>query len=132
VVFTTGSALGCRRALAWALVAFVVEYGIALADRPRLDVWAPLVGGGLLLIGELASRAVPLRGQPMPEGPASTHMVEALGYALAAILIGVVVVASAAGQPRGSFLLQGASAAAAVGLFFLIGRMAKGRSSMRS
>ena len=37
VVLTVAAVLGWPRALAWALVAFVLEYALALANRPELD-----------------------------------------------------------------------------------------------
>lgn len=69
LVLTTVAALGWRRALARALVGFVVEYAIALANRPPLDLRAPLVGAGMLLVGELASLAMNLATRPAPLAP---------------------------------------------------------------
>lgn len=120
VVLTAVAVLGWRRALAWALVAFVLEYAIALADRPALDLRAPIVGAGLLMVGELASLAQSFDGPSSAQRRTSAQVVETLGSGLGAVVMGALVTATAADRPRAGLLLQIASAAAAVGLLVLM------------
>lgn len=132
VVLTTAAAFGWRRALAWALIGFVVEYAVALADRPAVDIRAPLVAAGLLLVGEFASLAMNL-ARPTPTGrPMIAQVVEAVGLGLGTVVLGTLVIAVAAVQPRAGLLVQAASAAAAVCILVLITRLAKGRTEVRS
>lgn len=131
VVLTVAAVLGWRRALAWALVGFVLEYALALADRPELDLRAPLVAAGLLVVGELASVSRSLGGPTSAQRRTSSLIGEALAFGLGAVAVGALVIAAAADQPRAGLLVQAASAAAAVGVMLLIGRLAKERAPGR-
>jgi hypothetical protein len=131
LALTTAAALGWRRALAWALVAFVVEYALALASRPALDLRAPLVAAGLLVVGELASLAPNLGGTEPAPRRVSAQVFDALGFGLGAVALGALVLAVATNSPRVGILVQAASAAAAVGLLLLITRLAKKRPETR-
>lgn len=113
VALTISAAMRWPRLLAWALAFFVVAYSIALADDPRLDLRVPLIGAGLLVVGELASGTQLWRSQ----------MVEVVGLGLLAILIGDVVLAAAALRVHASLILDGIGAVAAIGLFFLLSRL---------
>lgn len=128
VVLTVAAVLGWRRALAWALVGSVFEYALALANRPELDLRAPLVGAGLLVLGELASVAPTLGAPTSAQRRTSSRIGEALAFGLGAVAVGALVIAAAADQPWAGLLVQAASAAAAVGVMLLIARLAKERA----
>jgi hypothetical protein len=130
-VLTVAAVLGWPRALAWALVAFVLEYALALANRPELDLRAPLVGGGLLALGELASLARSVGAPTSAQRRTSSRIGEALAFGLGAVAVGALVIAAAADQPRAGLLIQAASAASAVGVLLLIARLAKERAPGR-
>jgi hypothetical protein len=129
VVLTVAAAFGWRRALAWALIGLVLEYALALADRPELDLRAPLVGAGLLLVGELASVARSLRAPSPARRRTGCRVGEALAFGLGAVAVGALVLGAAAGRPRAGLLVQAVSAAAAVGVLFLITHLAKERTA---
>jgi hypothetical protein len=128
VSLTVAAVLGWRRALAWALVATVLEYALALADRPELDLRAPLVGAGLLVLGELISVTHSLGAPTSAQRGTGSRVGEALAVGLGAVVVGALVIGAAADQPRAGLLFQAASAAAAVGVLLLIARLARERA----
>jgi hypothetical protein len=67
------------------LASFVIAYSIALEGDPHLDLRVPLIGAGLLVVGELASKTE-LRARSTGSRRGS-HMVEMVGLGLLAILI---------------------------------------------
>jgi hypothetical protein len=131
VILTVAAALGWRRALAWALVGLVLEYALALADRPELDLRAPLVGAGLLVVGELAGVARSLGARTSALRRTGSRVGEALAFGLGAVAVGALVLGAAADRPRAGLLVQAASAAAAVGVLLLIMHLAKERTAGR-
>jgi hypothetical protein len=107
------------RLLPWVLTSFLLGYTVGLLDRPDLDLRAPFVGAGLLLVGELVSAA----GDDLPRAPqrrSAPAVLELLGYGLLAVVIADVVLSAAALRPRGSLILEAVGAVTAVGVFVLI------------
>lgn len=102
------------------LVAFVLEYAIALADRSALDLRAPLVGADLLIVGQLASVAPSFRGAEPARRRPGAQFAETLGFGLGAVVIGALVIAVSANQPPADLVVQASSAAAATGVLLLI------------
>jgi hypothetical protein len=127
LALTAAALLRWHRALGWALVAFVVEYALALADRPELDLRAPLMAAGLLMVGELTSLAWGLLGTETEPRRARKQIVDALGLGLGAVVVASVVIAAAAGRQRTGLLVHAVSATAAVGVLLLIVRLARER-----
>jgi hypothetical protein len=126
VVLTICAAMRWPRLLAWALASFVVAYSIALLGDPHLDLRVPLIGAGLLAVGELASRTG-FRSSSTDDRQGS-YMIEVVGFGLVAILIGVVVLAAAVLGVHASLILEGIGAVAAIGVFFLLSRLTEPRS----
>jgi hypothetical protein len=123
VVLTISSAMRWPGLLAPALASFGVAYAIALVGDPRLDLHAPLIGAGLLVVGELAS-GTDARTSSL-EARHRRIVIEVLSLGLVAMLIGDVVLAGAAPRVHGSLILEGIGAVAAVGVFFLLSRLTK-------
>jgi hypothetical protein len=123
VVLTISSAMRWPGLLAPALASFGVAYAIALVGDPRLDLHAPLIGAGLLVVGEFAS-ATDARSSSLEDRHGSM-VIEVLSLGLVAILIGAVVVAGAAPRVHGSLILEGIGAVAALGVFLLLSRLTK-------
>jgi hypothetical protein len=123
VVFTISSAMRWPGLLAPALASFGVAYAIALVGDPRLDLHVPLIGAGLLVVGELAS-GTDARSSPQ-EDRHGRIVIEVLSLGLVAILVGDVVLAGAASRVHVSLILEGIGAVAAVGVFFLLSRLTK-------
>jgi hypothetical protein len=121
VVLTISAAMRWPRLVAWSLVSFVAAYAIALAGDPHLDLYVPLIGAGLLVVGELASTS-DLRSSSKDRRSWS-GMIEVVGLGLVAILIGDVVLVAAVLRVHASLVLDGIGAVAAVGLFFLLSRL---------
>lgn len=127
VVFTVSSAMRWPGLLGPALTSLGVAYAIVLVGDPRLDLHAPLIGAGLLVVGELASGT---------DGRSSSSddrfgriVIEVLGCGLVGILIGEVVLAAAVVPVHRSLILEGIGAVAAVGVFFLLSRLTKSGGS---
>jgi hypothetical protein len=123
IVFTISSAMRWPGLLAPALASFAVAYAIALVSDPHLDLHAPFIGAALLVVGELAS-GTGARSLSLDDRHGRI-VIEVLSLGLAAILICVVVLAGAAPRVRGSVILEGIGAVAAVGVFFLLSRLTK-------
>jgi hypothetical protein len=121
VMLTISAAMRWPWLLVWALASFVVAYSIALAGDPHLDLHVPLIGAGLLVVGELARRTE-LRS-PSTGYRRGSHVVEVVALGLLAILIGDVVLAAAALRVHESLILEGIGAVAAIGVFFLLSRL---------
>jgi hypothetical protein len=91
--------------LAPALAVLLAEYAIVLAGRGgRVDVAAPLVGGGLLLYAELAGWAGEARRQVRDEPPVVAARAVVLAASVAAAVALGAVVLLAAGLPAGGGL----------------------------
>lgn len=129
VALTISAAMRWPRLLAWALASFVIAYSIALEGDPHLDLRVPLIGAGLLVVGELASKTE-LRS-PSTGSRRGSHMVEVVGLGLLAILIGDVVLAAAVLRVHASLILEGIGAAAAIGVFFLLSRLSGSGSGVQ-
>jgi hypothetical protein len=123
VVFTISSAMRWPGLLAPALASFGVAYAIALVGDPRLDLHAPLIGAGLLVVGELAS-GTDARSSSL-EDRHGRMVIEVLSFGLVALLVGEVVLAAAASRGHMSLILEGIGAVAAVGVFILLSRLTK-------
>lgn len=123
VAFTISSAMRWPGLLAPALASFGVAYAVGLIGDPRLDLHAPLIAAGLLVVGELAG-GTDARSSSL-EDRHGRIAIEVLGLGLLAILIGDVVIAGAAPRVHGSLLLEGIAAVAALGMFLLLSRLTK-------
>ena len=121
VGLTISAAMRWPRLLAWALASFVIAYSIALAGDPHLDLRVPLIGAGLLIVGELASKTE-LRSRSTDYRRGS-HVVEVVALGLLAILVGDVVLAATVLRVHASLILEGIGAVAAIGVFFLLSRL---------
>jgi hypothetical protein len=126
VVLTISAATRWPTLLAWALTAFLVAYAVALVGNPHLDLHVPLIGAGLLVVGELVSRTG-LRSSSTHDRRGN-HVIDVVGLGLAAVLIGDVVLAAALLGVHASLILEAIAAVAAVGVFFLLSRVAKERA----
>jgi hypothetical protein len=129
VALTISAAMRWPRLLAWALASFVVAYSIALVGDPHLDLRVPLIGAGLLVVGELAS-GTELRSRSTGSRRGS-HLVEVLGLGLMAILIGEVDLAAAVLRVHASLILEGIGGVAAVGVFLLLSRLSGSGSGVQ-
>jgi len=118
---TISAAMRRPRLLAWGLASFVVAYAVALEGEPHLDLHVPLIGAGLLVLGELAS-TIDLRSS-IEDRPPRSNVIEVVCLGLLALLIGEVVLAAAVLRVHASLILEGIGAVAAVGVFFLLSRL---------
>jgi hypothetical protein len=129
LALTISAAMRWPRLLAWALSSFVVAYAVALEGDPHLDLNVPLIGAGLLAVGELAS-AIDLRSSTKHRLPRS-NVIEVVGLALLATLIGEVVLAAAVLRVHANLILEGIGAVAAVGVFFFLSRLSGSGSGVQ-
>lgn len=116
--------LGWELLLPWALGVLGAEYAISLfvAGGGRADA-APLVGAGLVLLGELVSWSLALRTRMRTERPVFLLHVWTLVLAVVASLAaGAMLVALAASDVGGGLAWTGIGTAAAVGAVLLVTR----------
>jgi hypothetical protein len=100
----------------WAVAAFGAEYSVFILGRSSIDVWAPIVGTGLLVLAELVLWSVRARAFVRSEAGVSARQLVDLGAAcLGSLAVGWLVVAVAdVSRPRGLELtIMGVVAASA-------------------
>ena len=124
VLVFVAAVAGVRFALGLALLGFVAGYCVALAGHGAIDARAPLLGAGLLVSAELASRSgAGRRGTP------AESLGQSIENALAAGLIGVVagalVLAASVPRLRGGLGWESVAAGAAIGVFALLARSSR-------
>jgi hypothetical protein len=113
--------LGWEQLLPWALAVLGAEYAASLFIRGGAGTdTAPLVGAGLLLLGELAGWSISLRTRMREEPPVLVLRLWTIALAVAASLaIGAMLVALSATRVGGGLAWTTIGTAAAVGAVYL-------------
>jgi peptidoglycan/LPS O-acetylase OafA/YrhL len=103
---------------------------VVVRDSDSLDPAAPLVGGALLVVAELAYWSVELRGkQPEDRSVVVRRLATLAALTAAAVVVGAVVLATTTLPLGGGLVWNAVGVAAAVAALALIARLASaGRS----
>ena len=124
IVATLSALAGKTAATWWAVAVLGAEYGVFLFGRDAVDVRAPIVGGGLLVLAELVRWSLGARSSVGYETGMSVRHLVGLGMLwLGSLAIGTLVVAAGALGVRGGLVLAiiGVFASAAtLGLVFVL------------
>lgn len=118
---------GWEQLVPWALGILGAEYAVSLFVRGGGTAnSAPLVGAGLLLLGELLAWSLSLRTRMHEEPPVLLLRLAAIGAAVtASVAVGTLLVALAATDVGGSAGWTALGTAAAVGAVALVTRAAR-------
>lgn len=118
--------LGWEQLLPWALGALGAEYAVSLFVGGGGADAAPLVGAGLLLLGELVAWSISLRTRMREEPPVLLLRLWTLVLAVVASLaVGAMLVALASTDVGGGLAWTVVGTAAAVGAVLLVTRAAR-------
>jgi hypothetical protein len=122
-VLVASLALGWTSGIAWTLTLLAGEYAAALAarDASTVDAGAPLVGGGLLVVAELAYWSLERRGPGSEEARVVVRRLAALGtLALGSVLLGAFVVVVTAAPLGGGLAWDLVGVLAAAGTLAIV------------
>jgi hypothetical protein len=112
--------------IAWSLAALGGEYAVWLTERGvSVDTRAPLYGAVLLLVAELAYESIDSSTVPVEPELYARRALQLAGLALAAVVVGALVLAASAVPLGGGVALTAVGVAAATLAVVTIVRMAR-------
>jgi hypothetical protein len=112
--------------IAWSLAALGGEYAVWLTERGvSVDTRAPLYGAVLLLVAELAYECIDSSTVPVEPELYARRALQLAGLALAAVVVGALVLAASAVPLGGGVALTAVGVAAATLAVVTIVRMAR-------
>lgn len=127
-VLAASLAFGWSSGIAWTLALLAAEYAAALAlrDSATVDAGAPLVGGGLLVVAELAYWSLERRGPGSEELRLVLRRLTVLGaLALGSVLLGAFVVVVTATPFGGGLAWDLVGVLAAAGTLAIVYRLTR-------
>jgi hypothetical protein len=106
IIATLSALAGKTAATWWAVAVFGAEYGVFLFGRDTVDVRAPIVGAGLLVLAELIHWSLRARSSVGNEtGMSARHLANLGALCLGSLAFGSVIVAAGVIAVPGGLML---------------------------